>query len=138
MIVDEAAVQALVDVRPEELLEAPVEPTPTAPTKRTAATQGARTSTFSPPRRGDLRIPFHRGEPMQPNSEISLEQDLLFAMVKEKYGHLLTEEQLEGVRAAVLRPPGRISPVTGNPPDQRRRALYEFQALPRGLEWLTN
>ncbi len=38
---------------------------------------------------------------MQPNSENSLEQDLLFAMVKEKYGHLLTEEQLEGVRAAV-------------------------------------
>ena len=38
---------------------------------------------------------------MQPNSENSLEQDLLFAMVKEKYGHLLTEEQLDGVRAAV-------------------------------------
>jgi hypothetical protein len=38
---------------------------------------------------------------MQPDSEKSLEQDLLFAMVKEKYGHLLTEEQLEAVRGAV-------------------------------------
>ena len=31
----------------------------------------------------------------------SLEQDLLFAVIKEKYGHLLTGEQLEGVRSAV-------------------------------------
>ncbi len=38
---------------------------------------------------------------MQPNPDNSLEQDLLFAIVKEKYGHLLTEEQLEGVRGAV-------------------------------------
>ena len=38
---------------------------------------------------------------MQHNSGNSLEQDLLFALVKEKYGHLLTDEQLEGVRGAV-------------------------------------
>ena len=31
----------------------------------------------------------------------SLEPDLLFAVIKEKYGPLLTEEQLEGVRSAV-------------------------------------
>ena len=39
---------------------------------------------------------------MTTNPENSLEQDLLFAIVKEKYGHLLTEEQLEGVRGAVI------------------------------------
>ena len=38
---------------------------------------------------------------MTPASDNSLEQDLLFALVKEKYGHLLTDEQLEGVRSAV-------------------------------------
>ena len=38
---------------------------------------------------------------MQPDSDITLEQDLLFAVVKEKYGHLLTEEQMEEVRRAV-------------------------------------
>ena len=37
---------------------------------------------------------------MTSNSGKSLEQDLLFAVVKEKYGHLLTDEQLEGVREA--------------------------------------
>ena len=30
-----------------------------------------------------------------------LEFDLLFAIIKEKYGHLLSDEQLEGVRSAV-------------------------------------
>ena len=38
---------------------------------------------------------------MTSNSGNSLEQDLLFAIVKEKYGHLLTDEQLDGVREAV-------------------------------------
>ena len=38
---------------------------------------------------------------MTSNSGKSLEQDLLFAVVKEKYGHLLSDEQLEGVREAV-------------------------------------
>ncbi len=38
---------------------------------------------------------------MQPASDKTLEQDLLFAVVKEKYGHLLTDEQMEEVRQAV-------------------------------------
>ena len=38
---------------------------------------------------------------MTTNADNSLEQDLLFAVIKEKYGHLLTNEQLEGVRGAV-------------------------------------
>lgn len=38
---------------------------------------------------------------MTTNSDNSLEQDLLFAIIKEKYGHLLTGEQLDGVRGAV-------------------------------------
>lgn len=38
---------------------------------------------------------------MTSNPDNSLEQDLLFAVVKEKYGHLLTDEQLDGVREAV-------------------------------------
>ena len=39
---------------------------------------------------------------MTTNADNSLEQDLLFAIVKEKYGHLLTDEQLDGVRGAVM------------------------------------
>ena len=39
---------------------------------------------------------------MTTNANNSLEQDLLFAIIKEKYGHLLTEEQLEGVRSGIL------------------------------------
>ena len=38
---------------------------------------------------------------MEPDPDKRLEQDLLFAVVKEKYGHLLTEEQMEEVRRAV-------------------------------------
>ena len=32
----------------------------------------------------------------------SLEQDLMYAVVKEKYGHLMDEEQLEEVRKTVV------------------------------------
>ena len=32
----------------------------------------------------------------------SLEQDLMFAVVKEKYGHLMDDEQLEEVRKTVV------------------------------------
>ena len=39
---------------------------------------------------------------MTTNADNSLEQDLLFAIVKEKYGHLLTDEQLDGVRSAIV------------------------------------
>ena len=39
---------------------------------------------------------------MTTNTNNSLEQDLLFAIIKEKYGRLLTDEQLEGVRSAVM------------------------------------
>ena len=39
---------------------------------------------------------------MEPDPNRTLEQDLLFAVVKEKYGHLLTEEQMEEVRRAVV------------------------------------
>ncbi len=38
---------------------------------------------------------------MTTNPDNSLEQDLLFAIIKEKYGHLLSDEQMEGVRGAV-------------------------------------
>lgn len=40
---------------------------------------------------------------MTTNADNSLEQDLLFAIIKEKYGHLLTDEQLDGVRGAIVR-----------------------------------
>ena len=39
---------------------------------------------------------------MTTNADNSLEQDLLFAIVKEKYGHLLTDDQLDSVRAAIV------------------------------------
>ena len=32
----------------------------------------------------------------------SLEQDLMYAVVKEKYGHLMNDEQLEEVRKTVV------------------------------------
>ncbi len=39
---------------------------------------------------------------MESEDRTSLEQELLFAVVKEKYGNLLTEEQLDEVRKSVL------------------------------------
>ena len=39
---------------------------------------------------------------MTTNADNSLEQDLLFAVIKEKYGHLLTGEQLDSVRTAIV------------------------------------
>ena len=39
---------------------------------------------------------------MDSGQKISLEQELLFAVVKERYGGLLTDEQLDKVRQSVL------------------------------------
>ena len=39
---------------------------------------------------------------MGSEDKTSLEQELLFAVVKEKYGSLLSEEQLDEVRQSVL------------------------------------
>ena len=39
---------------------------------------------------------------MTTDANNGLEQDLLFAIVKERYGHILTDEQLEGVRNAIV------------------------------------
>lgn len=39
---------------------------------------------------------------MTTNADNSLEQELLFALIKEKYGHLLTGEQLDNVRTAIV------------------------------------
>lgn len=39
---------------------------------------------------------------MTTDADNSLEQDLLFAIIKERYGHLLTGEQLDGVRNAII------------------------------------
>ena len=36
------------------------------------------------------------------SDKTALEQELLFAAVKEKYGHLLTDEHLDEVRKSVL------------------------------------
>ena len=36
------------------------------------------------------------------NAQKPLEQDLMFAVVKEKYGHLMDDEQLEEVRRTVV------------------------------------
>ena len=39
---------------------------------------------------------------MEPEENTTLEQELLFAVVKEKYGGLLREDQLDEVRQSVL------------------------------------
>ena len=39
---------------------------------------------------------------MEAKTGKSLEQDLMFAVVKEKYGHLLDADQLEQVRKTVV------------------------------------
>jgi len=39
---------------------------------------------------------------MTTNADNSLEPELLFAIIKEKYGHLLTDEQLDSVRTAIV------------------------------------
>ena len=38
---------------------------------------------------------------METKTGKSLEQDLMFAVIKEKYGHLLDDDQLEQVRKTV-------------------------------------
>ena len=49
-------------------------------------------------------LPLSRlgGVKVDPEQKTTLEQELLFAVVKEKYGSLLTEEQLDEVRKSVL------------------------------------
>ena len=39
---------------------------------------------------------------METKTGKSLEQDLMFAVIKEKYGHLLDDDQLEQVRETVV------------------------------------
>ena len=39
---------------------------------------------------------------MDDTTRKSLEQDLMYAVVKEKYGHLLDDEQLEEIRKTVV------------------------------------
>lgn len=39
---------------------------------------------------------------MTTEAQISLEPELLFAIIKEKYGHLLNDEQLDSVRTAIV------------------------------------
>ena len=41
----------------------------------------------------------------------SLEQDLMFAVVKEKYGHLMNDEQLEEVRKTFVGLAGFFAPM---------------------------
>ena len=41
----------------------------------------------------------------------SLEQDLMFAVVKEKYGHLMNDEQLEEVRKTFVGLSGFFAPM---------------------------
>ena len=72
---------------------------------------------------------------MTTNADNSLEQDLLFAIVKEKYGHLLTDEQLDGVRSAIV---GQREVFRPNPRlqvDQRRGTFLQFPAFPGGIAW---
>ncbi len=39
---------------------------------------------------------------MTTEAQNSLEPELLFAIIKEKYGHLLNDEQLDSVRTAIV------------------------------------
>ena len=48
---------------------------------------------------------------MESDEKTTLEHELLFAVVKEKYGHLLTDEQLDGVRKSVLGLSGFTQPL---------------------------
>ncbi len=48
---------------------------------------------------------------MEAKTGKSLEQDLMFAVVKEKYGHLLDDDQLEQVRKTVVGLSGFFAPM---------------------------
>ena len=48
---------------------------------------------------------------MTTNAENSLEQDLLFAIIKERYGHVLTGEQLDSVRTAIAGQREALRPI---------------------------
>ena len=47
-------------------------------------------------------LPQSGGARLEGDNKTSLEQELLFAVVKEKYGSLLSDEQLDEVRQSVL------------------------------------
>ena len=75
---------------------------------------------------------------MTTNNNSSLEQDLLFAIIKEKYGRLLTDEQLEGVRTRSYGAARGLSGVACRQAYQRRGTLLQLQALPSGIgQWLS-
>ena len=48
---------------------------------------------------------------MEPDKKTTLEQDLLFAVVKERYGHLLIDEQLDEVRKGVAAQYNLVQPL---------------------------
>ncbi len=48
---------------------------------------------------------------MKSDPAISLEQDLMYAIVKQRYGSLLSDEQLEEVRASVIGLDGFLRPL---------------------------
>ena len=48
---------------------------------------------------------------MDDTNRKSLEQDLMYAVVKDKYGHLMNDEQLEEVRKTVVGLSGFFKPI---------------------------
>ena len=48
---------------------------------------------------------------MDDSARKSLEQDLMYAVVKDKYGHLLDDDQLEQVRNTVVGLSGFLKPM---------------------------
>ncbi len=48
---------------------------------------------------------------MEAKTGKSLEQDLMYAVVKEKHGHLMTDDQLEEVRKTVVGMSGFFRPM---------------------------
>ena len=59
----------------------------------------------------------------------SLEQDLMYAVVKQKYGHLMDDEQLEEARKTGRRDVRVLQTHARHTADERRRTLLRLQAL---------
>ena len=47
-------------------------------------------------------VAYRGGDTLESEEKRTLEQELLFAVVKERYGSLLSDEQLDEVRQSVL------------------------------------
>ena len=69
------------------------------------------------------------GTTVDSDEKTTLENELLFAVVKERYGSLLTDEQLDEVRKSALGPAELHAAAALDQAYERHRAVLDVQAV---------